>query len=100
MKIGCTEAGESETTSLLPVEVQGDALPLRTSYCDSVFAFLFLRFCFCISSFAILFLHPTFAILFLHPTLEWVAAESFGNKLHISVLFPDNFSLPNYMISL
>ena len=88
------EAGESETTSLFPVRIKGDALPLRTSYCDSVFAFLFLRFCFCI------FLHPTFAIRILHPTLAWVAAESFGNKLHISVLFPDNFSLPNYMISL
>ena len=48
MKIGCTKAGESETTSLFPVEIKGDALPLRTSYCDSVFAFLL---------FAIFFLH-------------------------------------------
>ena len=81
------EAGESETIRLFPVEIKGDALPLRTSYCDSVFAFLLLRFCVCI-----LLLHFFFC--------DSVSMDSFGNKLHISVLFPDNFSVPNYMISL
>ena len=62
---------------------------------EQVIVILFLHFYFCDSFFAFFF-----AILFLHPALAWAAAESFGNKLHISVLFPDNFSVPNYMISL
>ena len=62
---------------------------------EQVIAILFLHFYFCDFVFASYFCNSVFASHF-----AWVAAESFGNKLHISVLFPDNFSVPNYMISM